>query len=619
MSRFEESNFYKALQDFFINNNKNTFLEMLSEFFNITEGIIDKNNIQDDLIKELRELYLEFNEKGIDNNIVREKVNYFLENSLKIKDIISKLTTNTNNIKDINSHLETNTNNIENITSQLGTKTSKEETKNIQQQVNNLVLGAVGDGNNAEVIQARGKHTVLNDRLNSNENDLKNFKDNIGITTVNRGKNLLFLKDQRHETNGLTIDIKDQLITISGQVQDTGFHNYIVLDVDMPDVLDGDYSVYSIVKDEHSIAGRNNIIRLKFYNSEDVEVAEKIAFNHLSLSDLTFSNLSDYKVKLYIQAQYTYKNPWSFNLQLAKGHNGIYEKAYVNRNYKLNVDNDIVGVNNEITFIKNKLGIIDSQNPLSKMITDGGFTGVIESFACCGDSLTQGVFDRTNDVTMDFEATNFNSYPSQLARITGSKVFNLGNAGATACNSQQSISDWHSWLQTATQKNWFSDSFKAKAYIFSIGTNDIGYYGSFTGNVDTDIDVNNYNNNNTTTSVGGLATMIQKARELQPKAIIFVETIDNTRNAKITRDEANEKIRAIANKLDCYLIDMAKYWVQEDEVNGWIAKYQNGGHLNAMGYLLKTQARITYIDWIIKNNPERFKEVQFIGTSMEYK
>lgn len=106
MSKFEESKFYKSLQDFFINNNKDTFLQFLAEFYNRTESIIDKNNIQDDLIKELRELYLEFNEKGIDNNIVREKVNYFLENSLKIKDIITKLTTNTNNIKNINSKLD---------------------------------------------------------------------------------------------------------------------------------------------------------------------------------------------------------------------------------------------------------------------------------------------------------------------------------------------------------------------------------------------------------------------------------------------------------------------------------------------------------------------------------
>ena len=96
MNKFEESNFYKALQDFFINADKKTFLQFLAEFYNRTEGIIDKNNIQDDLIKELRELYLEFNEKGIDNNVVIEKVNYFLENNVKIKDIKSQLETKAN-------------------------------------------------------------------------------------------------------------------------------------------------------------------------------------------------------------------------------------------------------------------------------------------------------------------------------------------------------------------------------------------------------------------------------------------------------------------------------------------------------------------------------------------
>ena len=96
MNKFEESNFYKALQDFFINADKKTFSQFLAEFYNRIEGIIDKDNIQDDLIKELRELYLEFNEKGIDNNVVIEKVNYFLENSVKIKDINSQLETKAN-------------------------------------------------------------------------------------------------------------------------------------------------------------------------------------------------------------------------------------------------------------------------------------------------------------------------------------------------------------------------------------------------------------------------------------------------------------------------------------------------------------------------------------------
>ena len=55
MVEFKESKFYKLLQDFFINNNKETFLQMLAEFYNRTEGIIEKNVNQDELIKELRD------------------------------------------------------------------------------------------------------------------------------------------------------------------------------------------------------------------------------------------------------------------------------------------------------------------------------------------------------------------------------------------------------------------------------------------------------------------------------------------------------------------------------------------------------------------------------------
>ena len=132
MSKFEESNFYKALQDFFINADKKTFLQFLAEFYNRTEGIIDKDNIQDDLIKELRELYLEFNEKGIDENIVREKVNYFLENSVKIKDVIKKL-----------DHIEIQ-------------KATKEEVETERKRIDNLTkLGEGSTTGDAELIDIR--------------------------------------------------------------------------------------------------------------------------------------------------------------------------------------------------------------------------------------------------------------------------------------------------------------------------------------------------------------------------------------------------------------------------------------------------------------------------------
>ena len=109
MNEFKESKFYKLLQDFFINNDKETFIQFLAEFYNRTEGIIDKNNIQDDLIKELRNMYIKFNEEGIDKNVVLEKVNYFIENSEKIADIAAKLFVNTNNITNITSQVNTNT------------------------------------------------------------------------------------------------------------------------------------------------------------------------------------------------------------------------------------------------------------------------------------------------------------------------------------------------------------------------------------------------------------------------------------------------------------------------------------------------------------------------------
>lgn len=75
-------------------------------------------------------------------------------------------------------------------------KADKNITDNIQQQVNNLVLGAVGDGNNAEVIQARGNYAVLNNRLDAFDSNLNQiseftFSNNLfDISKASFGKSL---------------------------------------------------------------------------------------------------------------------------------------------------------------------------------------------------------------------------------------------------------------------------------------------------------------------------------------------------------------------------------------------------------------------------------------------
>ena len=58
-------------------------------------------------------------------------------------------------------------------------KTDKITTQNLQTQLNNLVLGAVGDGNNAEVIQARGEYTVLGERLDNEYKFINDTTENI--------------------------------------------------------------------------------------------------------------------------------------------------------------------------------------------------------------------------------------------------------------------------------------------------------------------------------------------------------------------------------------------------------------------------------------------------------
>ena len=154
MIEFNESNFYKALQDFFINNDKETFLQFLAEFYNRTEGIIDKNKNQDEIIKELRELYVEFNKKGIDDNIVREKVNYFIENSARIKNIISKLNINRNNIETTNTRID-----------------------------NLIIHSGNGSVNNAEIIDGRTgidgtSYTLIGNNIRETSNNIYSFINN---------------------------------------------------------------------------------------------------------------------------------------------------------------------------------------------------------------------------------------------------------------------------------------------------------------------------------------------------------------------------------------------------------------------------------------------------------
>ena len=90
--------------------------------------------------------------------------------------------------------------------SQIKEKANTSTTDNLQTQINNLVLGAVGDGNNAEVIQARGNYSTLNDRHEATELELEKIKKSkISLEDIKGVKNIQ-LFDPNQQTSENIID-----------------------------------------------------------------------------------------------------------------------------------------------------------------------------------------------------------------------------------------------------------------------------------------------------------------------------------------------------------------------------------------------------------------------------
>ena len=108
------------------------------------------------------------------------------------------------------------------VSTQIKEKANKSTTDNIQQQVNNLVLGAVGDGNNAEVVQARGEYATLNDRLDNMENGEKIEKIKVGelpYTTIKENTILKCSEDVSFSIGGNNlIENLESLNVTSGNI-----------------------------------------------------------------------------------------------------------------------------------------------------------------------------------------------------------------------------------------------------------------------------------------------------------------------------------------------------------------------------------------------------------------
>ncbi len=251
------------------------------------------------------------------------------------------------------------------------------------------------------------------------------------------------------------------------------------------------------------------------------------------------------------------------------------------------------------------------EKPLDNIITDGGLCSIFRTIGCVGDSLSSGEYESCDkDGNRGYHDFYEDSWGQHIARAAGCKVYNFSKGGMTA----------KEYVENFAEARGFWDTDKlCQAYIMALGVNDILNRNQPLGDI-SDIDKNDYNNN-ADTFCGNYCRIIQRYKEMQPRARFFLVAIPHHTIGDERADKVNahaELLHKIAAEFDnVYVIDLAKYGPLYDEE--FCKHFFMGSHMNPLGYVLSAQLISSYIDYIIRANPEEFFQTGFIGTELYYK
>ena len=251
---------------------------------------------------------------------------------------------------------------------------------------------------------------------------------------------------------------------------------------------------------------------------------------------------------------------------------------------------------------------IEGEKPLDVIKPDGGMTAIFRTIGCIGDSLSSGEFESTQDNgEKGYHDMYEYSWGQYMARTTGAKVYNFSRGGMTAVEYCRSF---------AASRDFWNPEYAAQAYIIAMGANEIlfGRNKKYIGTT-ADIDLENPDNNKDTLA-GWYGKMIQKYKEISPKSRFFIMSLPRESSDDELCSELKEMfaklLYEIADMFEfTYVLDFYKYApVYDDKFKD---NFFLGGHMNAAGYWLTSQMVMSYIDYIIRNNPDDFTQIGFIG------
>ena len=249
------------------------------------------------------------------------------------------------------------------------------------------------------------------------------------------------------------------------------------------------------------------------------------------------------------------------------------------------------------------------EKPLDRFADGYSHTSVFRKIAFIGDSLSSGEFETLDaDGNRGYHDMFEYSWGQYIARKNGLTAYNFSRGGMTA----------KEYTDSFAEENGFWDKDKAcQAYVIALGVNDVYNQGMEIGSIG-DIDPENFRNNKPT-FVGYYAAIVSRYKEISPDAKFFFVTFpdENEPQKEAQRQGVADALRSLAGYFsNSYVIDLYRYGPVYDEE--FRKNFFMHGHMNASGYILTARMIDSYIDYIVRKNPDDFSNVCFISTDIKY-
>ena len=252
---------------------------------------------------------------------------------------------------------------------------------------------------------------------------------------------------------------------------------------------------------------------------------------------------------------------------------------------------------------------LENEKPLDRLVEGYSNTAIFRSIAFVGDSLSSGEFETVDENGQKgYHDLYEYSWGQYIARKNGLKAYNFSRGGMTAKEYMESF---------AEDNDMWNPEKKCQAYVIALGVNDVLNRGMEIGGVG-DIDPTDYHNNKPT-FIGYYAQIISRYKEISPDAKFFFVTFPctNITNHQVPSIEVRGALYGLANHFDnSYVIDLYEYGPKYDDK--FKEKFYLHTHMNPSGYIFTAAMIDSYIDYIIRHNPDDFRQVGFIGTDIDY-